>query len=46
MEHIMTRMLPMLPMAWTMFELVLASAAAWLLCETNALGDAAMLLVP
>jgi hypothetical protein len=33
-------------MAWTMFELALASGAAWLLCETNALGNAAMLLVP
>ena len=36
----------MFPTAWTVFELALASAAAWLLCETNALGDAAMLLVP
>jgi hypothetical protein len=39
----MTRLFP--TMAFTAFELALAGAATWLLCETGALGDAALLLL-
>jgi hypothetical protein len=34
-----------IPVAWTAFQLALASAAAWLLYETDALGDAAAMLL-
>jgi hypothetical protein len=33
------------PVAWTAFQLALAGAAAWLLCETDALGGAAAVLM-
>ena len=38
----MTRLFPV---AWTTIELAFASAAAWLLYETDALGGAAVLFV-
>jgi hypothetical protein len=41
-EHTMARLCPT---AFTAFELALASAASWLLCETGALGDATMLFI-
>lgn len=33
------------PMTWTALQLALASAAAWLLCETDALSGAAVMLL-
>jgi hypothetical protein len=33
------------PMTWTALQLGLASAAAWLLCETDALSGAAVLFL-
>jgi hypothetical protein len=33
------------PMTWTTLQVALAGAAAWLLCETDALGDAAVLFL-
>jgi hypothetical protein len=34
----------MFPMAWTAIPLAVASAATWLLCESDALGGAAVML--
>jgi hypothetical protein len=33
------------PMTWTAIHVTLATAATWLLCETDALGGAAVLFV-
>jgi hypothetical protein len=33
------------PMRWTAIHVALASAATWLLCETDALGGVALLFV-
>jgi hypothetical protein len=41
-EKIMTRLIPT---TLTALQLALAAAAAWLLCETDALGGAAVLFV-
>jgi hypothetical protein len=41
-EHIMSRSIPI---ALTAFQLALASAAAWLLYESEALGDGVALLI-
>jgi hypothetical protein len=38
-------MMRLFPVAWTTIELAVASAAAWLLYETDALGGAAVLFV-
>jgi hypothetical protein len=38
-------MMRLFPMTWTAVHIALASAATWLLCETDALQGAAVLFV-